>query len=425
MKLTKDQDKALVAIDKWLEDTKSLRAGTYDGEGWMFSLAGYAGTGKTTLLAHLIQHLKNPPLCAAPTGKAASVLRSKLKGVMVKTIHQVLYQPHGDSVSKLEKLEAELAAAIADDKATTDIRFRLREEKQRLAALRPSFTVKPDNKALHALKGNLIIIDEASMVSTYMLNDLRATGCRVLFVGDSGQLPPVRDDGWFIERKHNACLNEIMRQALDSPIIRLSMQIRDGDVPISEYNNVAGAAAIVDKMKVDPAVWLEANQVLTGSNFARRKCNRFFRQQRGWAKTPLPRAGDKMICLKNDHHQIPAWINGVQFSATGDVENMSSIELPLNCDYGECEHVVDFYPYHCMRHYTENILEEPREMRKGLFEADYAYCVTVHKSQGSEWPFVILADDGFQKGQVDFRKRFLYTAVTRAKERFLMAITQS
>lgn len=412
VKLTGDQDKALVAIDAWRREKRT-------DDNWMFSLSGFAGTGKTTLLQHLIEGLPIRPLCAAPTGKAASVLRSKLRGVIVKTVHQLIYQPQGDSVRKLEELEAKLAAAVADDKPIAGLMVDIKEEKQRLATLRPKFTIRPDNEAM---RGKLLIVDEASMVDEMMMADLKKAEAKVLFVGDSGQLPPVRGESWFIKREHNATLTQIVRQAMDSPIIRLSMQIRELDVKISEWQDAKGAAAILNKGAIDPAVWMEADQVLTGQNYSRRKLNRFFRQKRGWAKTPLPRAGDKMICLKNDHQTLPAWINGVQFVATADVENLGGIENSLNCDYEGCDLTLDWYNYHALRTYSEDVQEEPREMRNGLFEADYAYAITVHKSQGSEWPFVLFADDEFNKGQVEFRARFLYTAVTRAKQRFLMAI---
>jgi ATP-dependent exoDNAse (exonuclease V) alpha subunit len=82
-----------------------------------------------------------------------------------------------------------------------------------------------------------------------------------------------------------------------------------------------------------------------------------------------------------------------------------------------------FYPFHFRVTYFPDTKEVPWYKRSNvvdMLEFDYAYAITVHKSQGSEWGKVILADDGFDlSGVRDFRKRWLYTAVTRAKEELL------
>lgn len=401
---TPEQDKALVSIMEW------LRVG-----GWIFTLAGYAGTGKTTLLQHLINTIGRPFLCCAPTGKAASVLRGKIPGLTVKTVHQLLYQPQGESLRELDRLEKELDDARANEKPTADIFLAIKEEKERLSREDVRFTPKPSPELL---PGKLVIVDEASMVSRKMMEDFEGTGCKVLFVGDEGQLPPVNDDSWFIGYEHNARLTTVMRQALDSPIIRLSMQVREGEVNLEEYKE--GACIITDKDSIDPQAWHEANQVLTGSNASRHRLNRFFRKALGRNGSVLPVAGDKLICLKNDHYKLPPWINGVQFLAAGPVEDPGDGIHYLSCDYDGIEQQLEFYPYHCHKHYKEDLEEEPRESRRGVFEADYAYAITVHKSQGSEWPYVIIADDGMQLGNKPFRQRWLYTAVTRAKEKLIL-----
>jgi exodeoxyribonuclease-5 len=59
-------------------------------------------------------------------------------------------------------------------------------------------------------------------------------------------------------------------------------------------------------------------------------------------------------------------------------------------------------------------------MRDGLFECDYAYAITCHKAQGSEWDKVIVADDKMREEDKDFRAKWLYTAVTRAKKKLIV-----
>lgn len=404
-----EQDKALISIRDFL----STKSGS-----WYFTLAGYAGTGKTSLLQHLICNESRKFLIATPTGKAASVLRSKLpKQICVKTVHQLLYHPSSPSLSTMEKLQDELLQAKAEGSPIAEICLKIAEERDRLRKERVTFSIRPDSQLV---PGAVVIVDEASMISRKVFKDLQETGCKVLFVGDPGQLPPVKDEGWFIEEKHDATLTSILRQAMDSPIVRLSMEIRNGDVNPGQYKT--GDCILTTKDKMEEGEWLEASQVLTGSNASRIRINRYFRKRLGRAISQLPREGEKLICLKNDHYQLPEpWINGVLLKATADVlPTDNPVEETIQVDYEGIPSCFQFYPFHCLKHYNEGLEEEPREMRKGLFECDYAYAITVHKSQGSEWDSVIVADDQMLKDQKEFRRRWLYTAVTRAKKKLIL-----
>ena len=84
LKLTNDQSKAYESIMKWIHN---------DSSNWCYKLGGYAGTGKTTLIQYMIKNLDTSPYCCAPTGKAASVLQSKLENAVVTTVHSALYSP--------------------------------------------------------------------------------------------------------------------------------------------------------------------------------------------------------------------------------------------------------------------------------------------------------------------------------------------
>src|ERR1035437_3500706 len=98
MQLSTEQSKALDKIHKWhkLKSTTPL------------FLAGYAGTGKTTLLQEFINGLNIRPLCCSPTGKAASVLARRLTNATVSTVHRALYVPCQANQNKLDELVAEL-----------------------------------------------------------------------------------------------------------------------------------------------------------------------------------------------------------------------------------------------------------------------------------------------------------------------------
>jgi exodeoxyribonuclease-5 len=408
MTLTSEQGKALKAILLWVL-TKSSP--------WIFTVAGYAGTGKTTLLRALIKELADGSyICCAPTGKAASVLRGKVPGLIVRTIHQVLYQPQGKGLEEYERLLAEITEAKGAGNDTTALEKELADERERLKKEKVRFTVKPGQD----ISNKLLIVDEASMVSAAMLEDFKNTRCKVLFVGDSGQLPPVKAAEWFIEHKHDVSLVKIMRQEADNPIIRLSMAIREGAVDASQFKT--GNCRIVFKEEVQIQEWLDADQIITGSNTSRRRINRFMRKrlERG-GPSGLPVTGDKMICLKNDHYQLPPWINGIQFQVTEDCNDPGDGFYHLTGDYNGARQTFDWYPYHALVHYFQDQVEEPIQMRSGLFEADYAYAVTVHKSQGSEWDKVVVADDRMFAHDKEFRKRWLYTAVTRARKELIIA----
>ena len=401
--LNQEQSAAAQDIESWIGQSTG---------NWMFKLAGFAGTGKTFLLAEIISNLDRQFWCCAPTGKAASVLSSKLDGIQVMTVHQLLYQPAGQSMAELEKL---LEAQRVEP--SPELEERIKEEKARMASKRPGFYLKDDSLVR---EGDLVIVDEASMVTQKMAEDFERTGAKVLFVGDSGQLPPVGSAPWFNNQRTDAQLESVQRQALDNPIIRLSMDIRSGQVDASQYKS--DLCSLLPKSKVDPLAWLEFDQVLTGMNKTRSKINRFFRKQKGFL-SPLPVAGDKLICIKNDLKADLPKINGVIFEALEDVTfqkdgpNMCEVIEAL---YNGSKIEEPFYTYHTHKHYDYTLVEEPREMRFGMMELDYAHAITVHKSQGSEWDSVLVADDGFQDQDFDFRKKWLYTAVTRAKSKLLI-----
>ena len=401
--LNQEQSNAAKKVEEWMKSPTSK---------WMFKLAGYAGTGKTFLLAKIINNIKGQFWCCAPTGKAASVLSSKLDGVQVMTVHQLMYQPKQQSISQLTEMIAKAKA-----EPSKEAQERIDEEKAKLSNSKPGFHIKDDSLLKH---GDIVIVDESSMVTTKMRDDFERHGAKVLFVGDEGQLPPIGSNPWFIEYPADARLVEVQRQAAESPIIRLSMDIRNGSVDPKQYQ--MDDCKLTSKGNVDPKEWLKFDQILVGMNKTRQKVNRFFRKQLGY-KGQLPMAGEKLICLKNDLKGDVPFINGVIFNSISDSESSEDFSIASAMDIRyEGRDIIEqmFYTYHCARHYDFNLVEEPREFRNGLLELDYAYAITVHKSQGSEWDSVLLADDGFQRSDAEFRKRWLYTAVTRAKNKLLL-----
>jgi exodeoxyribonuclease-5 len=163
--------------------------------------------------------------------------------------------------------------------------------------------------------------------------------------------------------------------------------------------------------------WLTFDQVITGTNEARRKINRYFRRQKEY-RSWWPCANDKLICLRNENDGGMYYINGVQAMALNDATYISDFDTVVGDIVYEGSVVagVPFYRFPFQAHYDAQAVEDPLQSRRGMVQDfDYAYAITVHKSQGSEWDRVLLADDGMQSNNKEFRKRWLYTAVTRAK----------
>ena len=165
----------------------------------------------------------------------------------------------------------------------------------------PTFTLNHDGPASRAA---LIVIDECSMVDAELGRDLLSFGKPILVLGDPAQLPPVKGGGFFTEAEPDVMLTTIHRQAQDDPIIRLSEIVRSGgEIAYGQY----GESRVIRRDEIDAADVLAADQVLLGVNRTRRLYNQRIRQLQGTAE-PLPVAGDKLVCLRND--RVKGLING-------------------------------------------------------------------------------------------------------------------
>src|SRR5205807_5359426 len=243
---TLHQDSALKAVAGWLKDKPGERATPQ-----LFRLFGYAGTGKTTLARHLAAHIDGEVKFAAFTGKAALVMRAKgCQGA--STIHSLIYR-----------------ARESGEETPT---FELWDE-------------APASKAA------LIVIDECSMVDAELGRDLMSFDVPVLVLGDPAQLPPIQGGGFFTEAEPDAMLTEVHRQAVNDPIVRLSMTIRAGEfIEPGRY----GDTEVLHKNDLDPERVLDADQVLVGRNATRRSYNARIRERRGFEEE-MPSAGDKLV----------------------------------------------------------------------------------------------------------------------------------
>jgi exodeoxyribonuclease-5 len=357
------QDAALKAVSDWLK----RKPGT--GNDQVFRLFGYAGTGKTTLARHIAENVDGRVAFGAFTGKAALVMRAKgCEGAT--TIHSLIY--------------------------------RARESGEEI----PSFDLWDEAPAS---KAKLIVIDECSMVDGELGRDLKSFGVPLLVLGDPAQLPPISGGGFFTDAQPDVMLTEVHRQARDNPIIRLSMDVREGGtIEPGDYDGGNGGTRVVTRDDLDPERVITADQVLVGRNNTRRAYNTRMRERRGFADA-LPMAGDKLVCLRNNRRK--GLFNGglwqvkqrptarrdiLKLNLTPD-ENITGKGIKVSVRQ-EC--------------FTGRIDQLDWPQRKKYEEFDYGYVLTVHKAQGSQWDDVVLFDESF--AFPESRARWLYTGITRA-----------
>ena len=342
--LTTEQQAAVDMAVKSVKDKKPV-----------FRLGGYAGTGKTTVARHIVEELKGCMPCAF-TGKAA--YRLTQKGIHAQTIHKTIYD-------------------CRDGK---------------------TFTRKP------YVDGDWFLIDEGSMVSAPIWNDLLSYGKPIVMLGDPGQLEPVGKDPRLMH-KADVVLDQIHRQAEGNGIIQFATDIRLDKFwldPNIEYTDEVelhhGENPTVRNLR-----W--ADIILCGFNATRMKMNKVIRSTRG--HTGLLNPGEKIIVLNNNRDF--GVFNG-QILTVESLSNDKGRTVTAKCVNDEGWKVE-------MPLYKEQFGHKSIDARgiadsSTMVLADYGYCITVHKSQGSEWDKVLVIDEQLEKCWE--AKRWRYTAITRA-----------
>lgn len=279
-----------------------------------------------------------------------------------------------------------------------------------------SFHLNPESDLADAA---LLVVDEVSMVGADLAQDLLSFGKRILVLGDPAQLPPVKAEGFFINDAPDVMLTEVHRQARDNPIIRMSMEIREGRQLVPGHygdSRVIGCGGIPHEELRE--LVLGADQLLCGLNRTRVTYNGRIRTLKGLvgeAQPWHPVAGDRLICLKNKRDK--ALFNGAMWTANvvGDRFRCFGIEAtsldeerdPMTLEVAEeffngTEHTIDW-----------------RERRR-YDEFTFGWAITCHKSQGSQWDNVIVFDESHAFREA--RSNWLYTAVTRAAERVTVIV---
>jgi exodeoxyribonuclease V len=368
---TAEQLEAVDLIQAWYDDWQINRAKQ------VFFLTGQAGTGKTSLAqAAAEQCTGNPATIAyiAPTGKAASRLRQK-GCENAKTLHSFAYNLRGEDQD---------GNPVFWEKDTIENR------------------------------PQLVVMDEGSMVGEWDMNAVLKHGLPVLVLGDLGQLPPVKAPYSLTPDHVDFELTEILRQAADSNIIRAASIARKGlELPLREYDDVKvrkGTPPLEELLSHSG----EEAQILCSFNNTRHTLNAKIRAALGFT-SQVPGIGEKVICLFNQHAY--GFMNGEQAILLG-FEDIPEYEMEGNDNermlYAKIKNLsngktkkVKFNPDSFS---TDAEIQAKAIKAVGGFASGYA--ITVHKSQGSQWPAVMVIDEPMRTDLAKLR----YTAWTRAEK---------
>lgn len=389
MELTRKQEEGLkIALDRHAAGEKYT------------VIAGYAGTGKTTLVKFIIDALdieEDKVAYASFTGKAAEVLRKK-GNPNAMTLHRLLY----DSMPR--------AAG--------------------------GFYRKPKPK----LDYTVIVVDEISMVPKTLIDLLFTHKVYVICLGDPGQLPPIdkNEDNHLLDHPH-IFLDEIMRQAAESEIIQLTMKIRNQE-PIDYIKGEE--IQIIPQAELNTGMLLWADQVLTATNAKRLSINAQIRALLG--RGPEPEDGDKVICLRNYWDESNAegdpLVNGTIGTIVNNFRTWREIPRFVKSDIRKfdivcCDFVTDEGIYvmteidrlmlmtgmKCCDWRLSYKLGQLKQRYGEIVpkEFAYGYAITCHKAQGSEWEKVLVLEENFPRDKKE-HAQWLYTACTRASDKLVL-----
>ncbi len=440
---TNNQKKIIEKLSSWLADDDYSR---------IFILNGYAGTGKTTIIAAFVAAIKElglKPILLAPTGRAAKVL-TRYSKLTAYTIHKKIYR----------------------EKSISDYQSKF------------SLDYNREHDAV-------FIVDEASMLSTAstdssfgsgnLLNDLleyvrQGKRCRLMLVGDDAQLPPVGDD--FSPALQPAellpygdveygTMDEVVRQSHDSGILFNATMLRcmlennifeipRFDLSYNDFRQVQGGELLEELQDCYDRYGRDETIVITRSNKRANRYNEGIRRYNLSAEEEIE-SGDMLMIVKNNYHYAEEDKDSpMAFVANGDVARLKRIHR-FEEFYGFrfIDATLQFPDYDNYEMRAKIMLdtlssESPsltREQSNQLFievEKDYAditvkskrykairenphfnamqikfaYAVTCHKAQGGQWKAVfvdrcLFGDEPMTRDML----RWLYTAVTRATER--------
>ena len=377
-------------------------------ENGLMVITGGPGTGKTTTINTIIKYFELEGYeirLAAPTGRAAKRM-TETSGYEAQTIHRML----------------EISGGISDDNSD-----------------RASQGMHFERDESNPLETDVIIVDEMSMVDINIMNSLLkavAIGTKLILVGDVDQLPSVGPGNVLKDIINSGCipvvkLEKIFRQAAESEIVINAHKINKGEhVVLNKYSRdflfvrrdsadaIIAAMCTLIKSKLPGYVNADINdiQILTPSRKSAVGVERLNRIMQDFLNpadvTKMEktfgdvtfREGDKVMQIKNNYQM--EWEKNSRYGIT--YESGTGI---YNGDTGVIEEINTFAERIIVKFEDEKYVSYEF---KQLDELELAYAITIHKSQGSEYPAVIIPM--FTGPRMLMTKNLLYTAVTRAKK---------
>ena len=377
-------------------------------ENGLMVITGGPGTGKTTTINTIIKYFELEGYeirLAAPTGRAAKRM-TETSGYEAQTIHRML----------------EISGGISDDNSD-----------------RASQGMHFERDESNPLETDVIIVDEMSMVDINIMNSLLkavAIGTKLILVGDVDQLPSVGPGNVLKDIINSGCipvvkLEKIFRQAAESEIVINAHKINKGEhVVLNKYSRdflfvrrdsadaIIAAMCTLIKSKLPGYVNSDINdiQILTPSRKSAvgvERLNRIMQDFLNPAEVTKMektfgdvtfREGDKVMQIKNNYQM--EWEKKSRYGIT--YESGTGI---YNGDTGVIEEINTFAERIIVKFEDEKYVSYEF---KQLDELELAYAITIHKSQGSEYPAVIIPM--FTGPRMLMTKNLLYTAVTRAKK---------
>lgn len=318
------------------------------------TLGGYAGTGKTTVIRTLSEKLPRYAVCAY-TGKATQRLRKH--GLRATTMHSLIYR-----------------SIPLDDGG---VRFELKDRRDE--------DVDFDG----------FLVDEASMVGRTIDAHLRSFDMPIIYVGDHGQLEPIGDDGFNLMADPQLRLEQIHRNA--GPIERFANHLREGK-PAEDWKEESEAVSILRPEDLNDLDLAQVDQMICAYNATRVDINTLVRASLG-RDPDRPEPGDRVICLRNDHRR------GIYNGTQGTIHAIKGASLAFDSE-GSIRWVV--YDKESFNRAT------PSEYKRGVLPFEYSYCLTCHKTQGDEWPWVLVLEQKCSRWK---HCKWAYTGASRAKEK--------
>ena len=364
-------------------------------------IAGFAGTGKSTLVKFIIDALdvdKDKVAYATYTGKAAEVLRKK-GNPNAMTLHKLLY----DSIPR-----------------------------------QGGGFIRIPKKMLEY---KIIVVDEVSMVPKSMIDMLLKHKVYVIFLGDPFQLPQIdkKETHTLLDKPH-IFLDQVMRQAAESEIIQLTMKIRNGeDIPFMHGKEVIVAPKA--ELVTGHLTW--ADIIICATNKTRHNMNRQKRELLGYSG--VLQTGERIIVKRNYWEDCDedgnALVNGTVGTVANPYESFVRIpsyvkndrrDLPLIGCIFTPDGGKSFDTFEIDKDYL--LKEEPCVDWRVSYQlgklkpkigdilpkqATYGYALTCHAAQGSEFDKVLVIEESFPFDKVE-HQRWLYTAATRAAEKLVL-----